>query len=102
MPEVETHAAVAELVRVNAVINTEPSSIRERVIYLGHAHAEAMCAAIAGDTPARTHCDLSPAQIRRVMRKHKCLICPRSPHLLANVGKSPLVTAYPEISCLCS
>ena len=79
MPEMETHAAVAVLVQANAVCNTEPSSLKEKVITLhermGHAHAEAMCTAISGESPTWTHCELTPAQIRRIMRKHKCLIC---------------------------
>ncbi len=78
-PDLESNPAITELVQANAVMNTIPASIRDKVISLhermGHAHAEAMCTAISGDSPAWTHCDLTPAQIRRVMRKHKCLIC---------------------------
>ena len=77
MPDMESHAA--QLVQANSVLNTDPSSIKEKVILLherlGHAHSEAMCSAISGESPAWTHCDLSPAQIRRVMKRYKCLIC---------------------------
>ena len=66
-------------VEAYAIINTDPKSLRERVITLherlGHANAEAMCDALSGDEPSWTHSDLTPAQVRRVMRRHKCLIC---------------------------
>ena len=67
-PQLEANSAVTEMVQANAVLYAEPSSIRDKVISLhermGHAHMEAMCDAISGDSPAWTHCDLSPAQIR--------------------------------------
>ena len=78
-PQLETHPAIADMVQANAVLYAEPTSIRDKVISLhermGHAHAEAMCDAISGDSPAWIHCDLTPAQIRKVMRRHRCLIC---------------------------
>ena len=78
-PKLESNPGVTELVQANAVMNTIPASIRDKVISLhermGHANTEAMCAAISGDSPAWTHCELTTAQIRRVMRKHRCLIC---------------------------
>ena len=68
-PDLESNPAITELVQANAVMNTIPASIRDEVISLhermGHAHAEVMCTAISGDSPAWTHCDLTPAQIRR-------------------------------------
>ena len=75
-PEAETNQ---HLVEANAVIYSEPSSLRDKVISLherlGHANVEAMCDAIGGDDPAWTHCDLTPAQVRRVMKNHRCIIC---------------------------
>ncbi len=68
-----------DVVEAYAITNTESKSLRERVITLherlGHANAEAMCDAISGDDPCWTHSDLTPAQVRRVMRRHKCLVC---------------------------
>ena len=79
IPDVENHAAAAQLVQANAVLNTEPSSVKEKIILLhermDHAHTEAMCTAIGGDSPAWLHCDVTPAQVRRIMKKYRCLIC---------------------------
>ena len=42
---------------------------------MGHANTEAMCDALAGEAPAWTHTDITPTQVRRVMKRHRCLIC---------------------------
>ena len=74
-------ADVAQLVQANAVLNTDPSSLKEKIILLhermGHAHTEAMCTAIGGDSPAWTHCDVTPAQVRRIMEKYLCHLAKR-------------------------
>ena len=79
VPMLEGHHSIQKLVEANAALYVEPPSIREKVISLhermGHANAEAMCDAISGDSPSWTHSDLSPAQVRRVMKRHRCLIC---------------------------
>ena len=79
MPDMESNEAIAQMVQAYAVINTEPKSIRDKVITLhermGHAHAEAMCTALSGDSPTWIHCDITPTQIRKIMKRHKCLIC---------------------------
>ena len=78
-PCLESSEAVNELVKAAAVVNREPTSIRDRVIQLhermGHPNTEAMCAAVDGDSPTWIHSNLSASQIRSVMRKHPCLIC---------------------------
>ena len=88
-PNLEEHPALDPLVKANAAINRDCDSIRMQVISLhermGHAHADAMCAAISGDSPAWTHCNLTPQQIRRVLKKHRCLIC-----LLAKRPRPPI------------
>ena len=70
---------IRDTIEAYAVINADSKSLRLRVISLherlGHANTEAMCDAVGGEDPSWTHCDLTPAQIRRVMRKHRCLIC---------------------------
>ena len=54
-PDLAGNPAIDQLVQAHAVINTEPASVRDKVISLhermGHAHAEAMCTAISGDSP---------------------------------------------------
>ena len=61
------------------MIYSIPKSIRQKVISLhermGHANTEAMCDALAGEAPAWTHTDITPTQVRRVMKRHRCLIC---------------------------
>ena len=77
------------LVEANAVIHPDASSLRDKVISLherlGHANLEAMCDAIGGNDPAWTHCDVTPTQVRRVMKTHRCLVC-----LLAKRPRPPI------------
>ena len=65
-PQLEANSAVTQMVQANAVLYAEPTSIWDKAISLhermGHVHAEAMCSAISGDSPAWTHRDLSPAR----------------------------------------
>ena len=92
-PNISETERINELVKAAAVVNKDPASLRDRVIQLherlGHPHTEAMCAAVEGNSPTWTHTLLTPSQIRRVMRKHPCLIC-----LLAKRQKPP--TAMPS------
>ena len=79
IPELNESAQLLPVVQAKAVIYSIPKSIREKVISLherlGHANTEAMCDALSGDSPAWTHSYITPAQVRRVMRRHRCLIC---------------------------
>ena len=77
--DLESHNNLQQVVQAKAVIYAIPKSIRQKVISLhermGHANTEAMCDALAGEAPAWTHTDLTPTQVRRVMKRHRCLIC---------------------------
>ena len=88
-PDLESHPKVESLVQAHAVINRDNDSIRMKVVTLhermGHPHAEAMCDALSGDSPSWIHCDVTPKQIRRVMKRHRCLIC-----LLAKRPRPPI------------
>ena len=79
IPNLETHEDLQKIVQAKAVIYSIPKSIREKVVSLherlGHANTEAMCDAIGGDSPSWTHTEVTPAQVRRVMKSHRCLIC---------------------------
>ena len=79
IPDLENHNELRRIVQAKAVIYAIPKSIREKVISLherlGHANIEAMCDALGGDSPAWTHSDITPKQVRRVMKLHRCLIC---------------------------
>ena len=79
IPDLEDHNELRRIVQAKAVIYAIPKSIREKVISLherlGHANIEAMCDALRGDSPAWTHTDITPSQVRRVMKRHRCLIC---------------------------
>ena len=79
IPDLEDHNEIRRIVQAKAVIYAIPKSIREKVISLherlGHAKIEAMCDALRGDSPAWTHTDVTPSQVRRVMKRHRCLKC---------------------------
>jgi Reverse transcriptase (RNA-dependent DNA polymerase) len=67
-------------------------SQRQRVIDLhnrmGHAAQEVMCKAVDPSEGAWSHSDLTPSQIRRVMKQEPCLVC-----WLAKRNKSPIPEA---------
>ena len=69
-PSSNDYSNIRDTVEAYAVINADSKSLRLRVISLherlGHANTEAMCDAVGGEDPSWTHCDLTPAQIRRV------------------------------------
>ena len=92
IPSLVENQSVHDMTSALAVITKEPKSIRERVIALhermGHPNAEAMCAAVGGEDPTWTHCDLRPDQIRRVMRDMPCLICLLAKRPKPSVGKA--------------
>ena len=94
-PDLIENPAMDELVKANAVVHRDPKSIRDQVIQLhermGHPNTEAMCAAVEGDTPTWTHSNLSPSQIRSIMRKYPCTIC-----LLAKRQKPPVANPSGE------
>ena len=110
IPDLERSESLRPILQANAAIYSIPKSIREKVISLherlGNASTEAMCDALGGESPTWTHTDLTPTQVRRVMKRHRCLIC----HL-AKSGRNlryrlrpgsaatcRLVSVYPEIS----
>ena len=79
IPNLERHEDLQKIVQAKAVICFIPKSIREKVISLherlGHANTEAICDALRRDSPSWTHTEVTPAQVRRVMRNHRFLIC---------------------------
>ena len=79
IPDLERSESLRSILQANAAIYSIPKSIREKVISLherlGHASTEAMCDALGGEFPTWTHTDVTPTQVRRVMKRHRCLIC---------------------------